>query len=292
MPIKFDHFSIQSADEIARIAGPLFRNTKFNYFSYFKEYKDKSRSLLSTNPDWTYFLYNQEYVSITEFNPKPESESKGSKDKTGNFLWEWLPNLLPTDKLRTEFFKKMRDSQQFNINSGISIIKKVKDDYEYFNFGTSESSSYIYNFYFNNISILDRFIVFFKVNASDLLDVSSTKKVIIPKSYESKIIEKKDDMDVTDFLSQTKIKKYPIEYRGYVSSISVRQLHCLIFVCQGLSSKEIATKLSISYRTVEKHLQLLKEDFDLNTKSDLLKFAAQPTVQEYFNYEKFIFDDE
>jgi DNA-binding CsgD family transcriptional regulator len=277
------HFSITSASDVLSVTGPLFKTTRFNYFSYFKEFVDGSRALLSTDPDWTYFLYGRTYATITNFQPKLES-ARVENDKTGNFLWEWLPNLLPSSKLKLQFYDKMRDSQSFNINNGISIIRKVCDGHEYFNFGTSDSASYIYKFYFNHIDLLNRFVVYFKIQAESLLSGSVDHKIFIPKglSAVNELDSAPDDVKLEQFLSQTQLKKYPVKNLQCQAYISHRQLQCLYYVSHGYSAKEIAQELDISHRTVEKHIQLLKEDFSLSTKSDLLKFSSRSDIEEYF----------
>lgn len=284
MLMTMDHYSIITAFDVAQIAEPLFNSTQFGYFSYFREFFDGSRILLSTNPEWTYFLYNQDYSSITEFNPKLGMSNDDVIDKTGNFLWEWLPNLLQDNEVKLKFYSKMKDSQDFNINSGISIIKKIDRDHEYFNFGTSKSSAYIYKFYFNHIDILKRFVVYFKIKAAHLIDKSYDHKLFIPSSSLPLFPHDQDleTASLLQFIENTAIQKYPVCYNGINSYISHRQLECLYFLSQGLSAKEIALKLFISFRTVEKHLQLLKEEYSLNTKADLLKVASLPIVRDYF----------
>lgn len=288
MVLSLNHHSITSAQEVNTIAQPLFRSTCFDYFSFFHERTDGSRLILSTNPDWTYFLYNQSYASITEFNPRLNKSDTNNTDKTGDFLWEWLPNLLPTNQLRSEFFKKIQDSRQFSINSGISIIKKVGDGYEYFNFGTALPASYIYTFYFNHIDILRRFVVYFKLKSTAIMEVGNKNRILLTTDMSATPTASPmyNHDSILSFLNETIIKEYPVTYNHMHEKLSHRQLQCLLHLSHGLSSKEVGCRLNISYRTVEKYYQLIKESFGLNTKSDLLRLAATEQVQEYIAYEK------
>lgn len=53
--------------------------------------------------------------------------------------------------------------------------------------------------------------------------------------------------------------------------LTPRQAECLHYILQGYTSKMIAQHLSISYRTVEQHTNLLQKKFHCKQKSELIK---------------------
>ncbi|WP_318499910.1 response regulator transcription factor [Photobacterium leiognathi] len=60
-----------------------------------------------------------------------------------------------------------------------------------------------------------------------------------------------------------------------VNPLSRREEGILKLVAQGLSSKQIAKALDISYRTVETHRQNIKHKLDLHSTAELAKYALE-----------------
>jgi len=63
--------------------------------------------------------------------------------------------------------------------------------------------------------------------------------------------------------------------RGYLVELTPRQREVLQLVGEGHSSKEIATILHISIRTVEFHRYRIMEDLNLHTNAGLIKYAVK-----------------
>lgn len=59
-----------------------------------------------------------------------------------------------------------------------------------------------------------------------------------------------------------------------LSTVSDRQLQVLYLLGLGLSTREIATELKVSFKTVETHRENLKRRLKLRNASDLIHFAA------------------
>lgn len=58
------------------------------------------------------------------------------------------------------------------------------------------------------------------------------------------------------------------------SIFSKRQLDCLFYLLRGFTAKQIAQCLELSHRTVEDHLQKIKEKIDCKSKSELINYAV------------------
>lgn len=63
--------------------------------------------------------------------------------------------------------------------------------------------------------------------------------------------------------------------------LTQRQSDCLFFLIQGYSGKEIARCLSLSHRTVEKHLDALKIKFNCDTKNQLIEKSMSMRFNEF-----------
>ena len=66
-----------------------------------------------------------------------------------------------------------------------------------------------------------------------------------------------------------------IESENENGLFSIREMDVLRWVIQGLSSKEIAFKLSISFNTVETHRKNLLRKANVKTTAGLIKFAFE-----------------
>jgi DNA-binding NarL/FixJ family response regulator len=76
------------------------------------------------------------------------------------------------------------------------------------------------------------------------------------------------------------LRKEPVRAADPVVSLTPRQREILQLVAEGRSAKEIASKLSISTRTVEFHKSHLMETLDLHTTADLIHFAIKHGLTE------------
>ncbi len=59
-----------------------------------------------------------------------------------------------------------------------------------------------------------------------------------------------------------------------LSTLSDRQLHVLYLLGSGLSTRDIANSLNVSFKTVETHRENLKRRLKLKTASELIRFAS------------------
>ncbi len=64
-----------------------------------------------------------------------------------------------------------------------------------------------------------------------------------------------------------------------MNTITPKEKEVLALLAQGLSSKEIANKLSISFHTVESHRKNLRFKFDAKNSSELIMKAAVSIIQ-------------
>lgn len=65
------------------------------------------------------------------------------------------------------------------------------------------------------------------------------------------------------------------EFYKNVCKLTEREKEVLHHILCGLTSKQIANKLSISYRTVETHFNSIKNKFNCNSKSELISNAVE-----------------
>ncbi len=64
-----------------------------------------------------------------------------------------------------------------------------------------------------------------------------------------------------------------------MNTVTPKEKEVLTLLAQGLSSKEIANKLSISFHTVESHRKNLRFKFDAKNSSELIMKAVVSVIQ-------------
>jgi DNA-binding CsgD family transcriptional regulator len=173
---------------------------------------------------------------------------------------------------------------ELNIGNAVSIYKRYGAHIEMWSFATTVDNIDIINFYANNIALLERFIVYFKNRAYELLDTSNASKLLIRKNElilpgESAITRGQ----VEDFMEKTSLVKFKAN-GSFDVRISKREAECLYLLSQGKSAKEIALTLKISNRTVEWYFKQIKYKFKCNSKYELIKIF-ESNFKEYFKPE-------
>lgn len=65
-----------------------------------------------------------------------------------------------------------------------------------------------------------------------------------------------------------------------ISRLSNRELEVFTLIGRGLGTREIATKLLLSIKTVEAHREHIKDKLSLRTGTELMRYAVQYTLEE------------
>ena len=80
---------------------------------------------------------------------------------------------------------------------------------------------------------------------------------------------------LTDRLIDAYIRKFETEEDDSYDSLTRRQREVLHLAAEGYTNNDIATRLSLSGRTVEKHRSNLMRKLGLKTQTDLIRYALQ-----------------
>lgn len=154
---------------------------------------------------------------------------------------------------------------------GFSFIDRFHDSIQFASFlrgGELENSS---QFYLKNYQKLRLWLRDFEWKNRGLIQHAMSYPSILPEEY---------------LFPQT-AAFYPertltLTYRNIRNQVSFRQLDCLHLHSKGFSRASIANFLGISTRTVETHLEAVKNCFGLCTRDDLALFAySNPIIQSY-----------
>ena len=78
---------------------------------------------------------------------------------------------------------------------------------------------------------------------------------------------------ITRSVLETALQSDKAEVRRAVGDLTIRQREVLQLIGEGKSTKDIATLLKVSVKTVEFHKGRLMEQLDVHSTADLIKFA-------------------
>lgn len=275
-----NYVSFAYANDFRKLCQPLFLNTNIDLFRYVRLYKDGGYFNFSTAPEVDKFLLFEckgklcsdvKYLDAT-FHDKYSAKIKENRINVftedidiGGY---WAP-----------YFK------EFNIKSSFSIMEKFDDYYEKFEFVTRFNKN-IYTFYINHYDILEKFILYFRERGTNLINIGEKNKFIWLNSNPTyckivqnlaRIIPKKEE-NIARLKDSFKLKKYIIGNDNSKACITSRELECLQYLGRGFSYKEIGNILQLSARTIETHVQHIKDKLGMHSHSQLLKTYHSSTV--------------
>lgn len=240
------HISLSSCQDIKKICEQFFSEQKINisHLNYIRKYDDNTVLYLCSNAHWLSHYYKSAYPTIGAF----EQDNALSQQKY--VLWS---GLNANDKI-------LQDSKNIiQVEHGITLIKKFNHGCEYFNLGNTDANPAVMNEYINNLEVLNKFVFYFHEKASSLIHATEQKRFLLPSEHCREKIE-------VPHRSQQLSKKIGAEKKNTQNKsknifLTARELHCVDWYLQGKTASEIAEILKISKRTVETHIENIKEKF-------------------------------
>lgn len=264
MKISADNIIFWCNDEMNTHCHPLFNKTPVTYFEFVRLYPSGHVIKLDTRAGvLPYILGNNLYLKPSEIT------SFERYMLMSNLISESIAN-IKSDTLR-------HYQKEFNINHFFFINDQQKEYSESFVFGSDNGSSIA--FYMNNIDMLEKFCLYFKSVASDLIDRAFKDRLLLIewRDYlEKQASHKKESLD-----SSIDIASLTFLVDGEKISLTDRESECLIPYLKGKSSKMIANMLNISARTVETHISNAKTKFNCKSKSDLYNFMISMKLDKW-----------
>jgi DNA-binding CsgD family transcriptional regulator len=242
MELPKNHHSLVHAPEVKQICADFFKKTPITHFTYSRLYNNgKAMVLVSDSEYHAHFWkknYNEEFFN--HYNP-------------GIYL------------ARSLCSNAIRDAAEFQINFPMMQIYEKHGYHEGIGLGASANDSSILEFYLNNIDIIESFLYYFKYRAESLIE-ESNKYLLLPAKKPIQLSQTNKNRPPT-------IKK-PLRYiistaRGE-HHITSREYDCLKLLSNGFTSKQIAQCLRVSHRTVEAHLNNIKQRLNLSYKDELI----------------------
>lgn len=266
---------------MAQVAKPLKDFIGIEHFSFRRIYSDQSRFYLCSVPEWGAHALQKGYLLRGKF------EKISAVDGLTYVLWDHWPE---NDVL---FYQLMKDSREnFNQDHGLSILKSRENCVDVYTFTTKTNNKKINNLYLNNIVSLEKFIEYFMWKFSPIIKKAEEQKIFLPAINKEKLIldnqdEREAHLNVGPIyppiqkLNSSLCREgeknifYPPEKASLLFNLSPRQQECLFYLIRGQTAKQIAKQLGCSHRTVEAHIDHIKNKFKCTTKGDLINMAFE-----------------
>ena len=253
------HITLTSSTNIQDICRPLREHFGITSFVYQRNYTDCSEIRLSNQPKWVKHFYQQDYFLKSTFETIPSNYT------SGYVLWKDLTN----------HSEVLGAAREHGIDHGITLLVKKNDGCEFYFFGTTPDNASISEFYLANVDLLERFILYFQDKAATLISKAVQDKIVIPNKFERvrepgtfPILVPSESRDA--FIQDTPINKLHLPDKTSLTSLSKREIDCLVLLLQGKTLKEIAEILFRSARTIEAHINNVKIKLKCRTKSELI----------------------
>lgn len=252
-----NNIAIKSADKMIALCRPL-QALDIPFFRYIKIMNDGARCTLCNQPDLLRFIYENQYYPITWWdNGKP-----GHLYNAGHALW--AIDRADDSEEQTQMEKEIL--KLFTLSQGITFLIKSPGFTEAYEFCSNSA-----NIYKISISLFRRFIFYFKDKAAKLIQGASSDKIVITNNIHQSNINHSTDKE--NFLKSTPIKRHYLHGDLESKYLTVREADCLNWCVKGKSADQIAKLLGTSCKTIERHIENIKQKFNCSKQSQLVRIA-------------------
>lgn len=211
-----------------------------------------------------------------------------SEQGIGNYFSHLIENSLhhitvnlwsssPVDQFLTRL-------HELNIYQGVSFSYALDEYVDIFSFATNQVDEKILNVYLNNLSLLKRFIVYFRFKTEKILARKTAKSFSQKNELNlSKNLPLDNLAGITRFknkllschIEATLLKSF--DEKIELTEKEKKYLGCLL---EGKSIKMMANELNVSRRTVEAYLKSIKNKTGLYTNDQLISIFNQDVLME------------
>ncbi len=238
---------LSATQAIQKIANPFFKATGFNFFSYARDFDVNKSISLQTNPDLylAWFENKSPYCSASIQN--------------GVYSWDDIQN----DGL-------IEGTRVLGHDNGIYVFKRHETYSEVFGLSSPLDSFNNLQFYVNNMSLINKFFLYFKDQAAKIIKSAISDPVELPEYMLSQPLDDEKHNQALDDLHQSlDIKKYYFDDKYDGIRFSNREKECIVYYLKGKSTSEIANILNLKKVTVDTYMRNIKFKFNCTSRSQL-----------------------
>lgn len=247
--------SFYYAAEMHQICKNLFRKMDINAFSYSKIYKDGSRTeLWSDVAALEHSFFVKKHISQV-YTPDLFDGQKF-------VMYDYAVRSFPK-KTRDRIANQLKDQRElFNHANCLFVIDYQAEVTEYCAFYTPPSNNTAINDYLNHMDDLTKFRRFFRHRAKKIIDEADQSRLILPWRETNNLDAKIKAMRVSN------------QY-GPAVILTRREDEVASLICEGMTAKEAAEILCVTPKTIEKHIENIKNKTGCNRRVQLINYLNQ-----------------
>lgn len=261
-----NHVMVKHGGSFNAVCQWVFQNSPINYIGFAKIYDDKSRSYLITDSRWGEHLLNHRYhLAGTE-------DAIITHTQKDHHLW----SVSSMFALNQQTENLLRDCIINNYGNGVTLLERGKGFVECIHICANSGHEKPDEYLTNNIDQLWRFVLHIKEKIYN----DKVLKQAYTKRYHDRLdIKKFNHSNQTN--KYIKFKKYYLG--GYFGDLyfTKREIMCLILLYQNKTAKEQARCLNLSYRTIEKYIEIIKYKAMVKSRGELIELLRTNRI---FNY--------
>lgn len=238
-------------DKLRKLIAPWQKNLFVSHFCYYKITDEGNYTSISSNVAFAEFFFDQKLHFQCPYLVHPKHFQSG---------------ISLTKIIQEELFLKQMAliEKNFQMKQSITIIQKESKDMHGFLFATHLNDKVTENFYINELPLLNLFINRFKKEFQSIIQNMNEDMIYLPPHVGPRFHK---SVEMIPKISNRKefLKDLGVQY----PKITRRESDVLRLIATGMTSRDIATTLLLSTRTIEKYIEILRGNFLCDTKYDL-----------------------
>ncbi|GAB4223402.1 MAG: hypothetical protein Tsb005_18400 [Gammaproteobacteria bacterium] len=250
--------SVEYAKDVEQICETLFSNTPISYLCAHKYYIKENKYLdFVSNQRWAeHFIKNHYYTSGIE-----EEVFTNQLDKFLPWSASRLFHVTPeSEKLLNDFF-------DFGYTGGATLTIVDQDTVNIYYFAGKIASAKLDEFFINNEELLRIFAMYFDDTVLNNKQLKNIEPLIFPYNITEPDITKNYEPTLCGNNLKEKMRKFILRDTFKNIYFSKQEIECLIRFFLKKPTKIIAKELSISPKTVERHIENVKIKTQMSTQS-------------------------
>lgn len=254
------------AADVREICKSLFQIYGITYFGYSRVYPDNRIAILTTLPEWREFFINSGFQNIAVL------DNKNIRKKIGKYrIWDAHAAIYPNS---TNLRIQQEAKKRFDLHHGLAICRDNLNFSERFTFATCEKNHSINEFYEHSQDIFKKFTLYFKDQASSLIQLAGKHCIDYPTNMNKKEIS----IPEFEFNEKIKIGKFYIETAHGSTYLTLRELDCINWALKGKTIEETSIILNVSQDTIKTHIFNAKKKLNVTKMIDIFRMLKEQDI--------------
>lgn len=248
--------------KIKKACAPLFDYFNLSDFWYYRITNSGHTTYLASHDTWSEFFAEEKFYLNFPLLRHPQYFEDG-------------PNLLLS--LRDEPFSRVSTAakEKFGIHHCLALINKVPEGVEGFGFSSSFPDELQKAILLKELPLLRLFIKKFREENRFLLSLLEDNQIDVAELIGPTFYEKVVSPESAE-------KQELLKNLGIGAPCSPREIDVMKLLLKGYSASQIGKEIFLSKRTIEHHVERMKDKFGCDSKAELIQKARELECLGYF----------